>query len=85
MVRFGTSWKTPCNTVEATECAVLVVCVSFRLGWGGFGIQESGTFHGDMGAVGGGWVAHILLQANGQILFCESPAKLSSSRQRSAT
>ena len=36
--------------VEAPECAVPVVCVSFCLGWGGFGTQESGTFHGVIGA-----------------------------------
>ena len=35
MVRFGASRKAPCNTVEAPECAVPVVRVSFYLGWVG--------------------------------------------------
>ena len=49
VVRFGASRKAPCNTVEAPECAVPVLCVSFYLGWGGFGIQDTINLHDAVG------------------------------------
>ena len=42
-----------CIHARAPKCAVPVVCVSFYLGWGGFGIQVTGNLHGVIGA----WLA----------------------------
>ena len=50
VVRFGTSWKTLCNTVEATECAVSVVAAASIIGCWGLSIEDLGTFHGVIGA-----------------------------------